>query len=138
MVTDAAASCILGRPPFSLRVWPPRYQTGIGGLQSVVLYALPELDGAIDAIPLGGLCCGDKEFCNANRDLVNCNREGGEIRLVQERLTRLTVPGPPLRLCRSFAAPTCTWAGWHGSVGGLVGCNGGVAKRERTRSGSMQ
>lgn len=28
---------------------------GIGGLQSVVLYALPELDGAIDAIPLGGL-----------------------------------------------------------------------------------
>lgn len=28
---------------------------GIGGLQSVVLYALPELDGAIDTIPLGGL-----------------------------------------------------------------------------------
>ncbi|MCZ0902267.1 cobaltochelatase subunit CobN, partial [Microcoleus sp. HI-ES] len=28
---------------------------GIGGLQSVVLYALPELDGAIDPVPLGGL-----------------------------------------------------------------------------------
>lgn len=28
---------------------------GIGGLQGVVLYALPELDGAIDTIPLGGL-----------------------------------------------------------------------------------
>ncbi|MBW4435267.1 MAG: magnesium chelatase subunit H [Pelatocladus maniniholoensis HA4357-MV3] len=28
---------------------------GIGGLQSVVLYALPELDGAIDVVPLGGL-----------------------------------------------------------------------------------
>ncbi len=28
---------------------------GIGGLQSVVLYSLPELDGAIDTIPLGGL-----------------------------------------------------------------------------------
>jgi magnesium chelatase subunit H len=28
---------------------------GIGGLQSVVLYALPELDGAIDTVPLGGL-----------------------------------------------------------------------------------
>ncbi|PSF35683.1 magnesium chelatase subunit H [Aphanothece hegewaldii CCALA 016] len=28
---------------------------GIGGLQSVVLYALPELDGAIDTIPIGGL-----------------------------------------------------------------------------------
>lgn len=66
------------------------YQTGIGGLQSVVLYALPELDGAIDAIALGGLCCGDKEFCNANRDLQACNREGGEIRLVKERLLKLT------------------------------------------------
>ena len=30
-------------------------QSGIGGLQSVILYALPELDGAVDAIPLGGL-----------------------------------------------------------------------------------
>ncbi|WP_422614608.1 magnesium chelatase subunit H [Aetokthonos hydrillicola] len=28
---------------------------GIGGLQSVVLYALPELDGAIDTVALGGL-----------------------------------------------------------------------------------
>lgn len=28
---------------------------GIGGLQSIVLYALPELDGAIDTVPLGGL-----------------------------------------------------------------------------------
>ncbi|MEC4803698.1 MAG: magnesium chelatase subunit H [Jaaginema sp. PMC 1079.18] len=28
---------------------------GINGLQSVVLYALPELDGAIDTVPLGGL-----------------------------------------------------------------------------------
>ena len=27
---------------------------GIAGLQSVVLYSLPELDGAIDTIPLGG------------------------------------------------------------------------------------
>ena len=31
---------------------------GIGGLQGVVLYALPELDGAIDAVPLGGLSAG--------------------------------------------------------------------------------
>ncbi|MGD1912022.1 MAG: magnesium chelatase subunit H [Rivularia sp. (in: cyanobacteria)] len=28
---------------------------GVGGLQSVVLYALPELDGAIDTVALGGL-----------------------------------------------------------------------------------
>ncbi|MBH8572802.1 magnesium chelatase subunit H [Nostocaceae cyanobacterium CENA369] len=43
---------------------------GIGGLQSVVLYALPELDGAIDAIPLGGLV-------------------GEKIYLVPERVQRL-------------------------------------------------
>jgi magnesium chelatase subunit H len=34
---------------------------GVGGLQSVVLYALPELDGAIDPVPLGGLV-GDKIY----------------------------------------------------------------------------
>ncbi|GLC75961.1 Magnesium chelatase [Pleodorina starrii] len=28
---------------------------GVAGLQSVVLYSLPELDGAIDTVPLGGL-----------------------------------------------------------------------------------
>ncbi|MGQ4647649.1 magnesium chelatase subunit H [Lyngbya aestuarii] len=44
---------------------------GIGGLQSVVLYALPELDGAIDPIPLGGLV-------------------GEDIYLIPERVKRLT------------------------------------------------
>lgn len=44
---------------------------GIGGLQSVVLYALPELDGAIDTVPLGGLV-------------------GQEIYLIPERVKRLT------------------------------------------------
>jgi magnesium chelatase subunit H len=44
---------------------------GIGGLQSVVLYALPELDGAIDTIPLGGLV-------------------GDTIYLIPERVKRLT------------------------------------------------
>ncbi|HEY9633507.1 MAG TPA: magnesium chelatase subunit H [Coleofasciculaceae cyanobacterium] len=44
---------------------------GIGGLQSVVLYALPELDGAIDPVPLGGLV-------------------GEDIYLVPERVKRLT------------------------------------------------
>lgn len=39
---------------------------GIGGLQSVVLYALPELDGAIDTIPLGGLV-GDRIYLVPNR-----------------------------------------------------------------------
>jgi magnesium chelatase subunit H len=44
---------------------------GVGGLQSVVLYALPELDGAIDPVPLGGLV-------------------GEQIYLVPERVERLT------------------------------------------------
>ena len=44
---------------------------GIGGLQSVVLYSLPELDGAIDTVPLGGLV-------------------GEDIYLIPERLQRLT------------------------------------------------
>jgi magnesium chelatase subunit H len=44
---------------------------GIGGLQSVVLYALPELDGAIDTIPLGGLV-------------------GEDIYLIPDRVKRLT------------------------------------------------
>jgi magnesium chelatase subunit H len=44
---------------------------GIGGLQSVVLYALPELDGAIDTVPLGGLV-------------------GENIYLIPERVQRLT------------------------------------------------
>ena len=44
---------------------------GIGGLQSVVLYSLPELDGAIDTVPLGGLV-------------------GEDIYVVPERLQRLT------------------------------------------------
>ncbi|NER21043.1 MAG: magnesium chelatase subunit H [Symploca sp. SIO1C2] len=44
---------------------------GIGGLQSVVLYALPELDGAIDTVPLGGLV-------------------GEDIYLIPERVQRLT------------------------------------------------
>ena len=39
---------------------------GVAGLQSVVLYSLPELDGAIDAIPLGGLV-GDGIFLSLER-----------------------------------------------------------------------
>ena len=42
----------------------------MAGLQSVVLYSLPELDGAIDTVPLGGLV-------------------GNDIYLVPERVARL-------------------------------------------------
>ena len=44
--------------------------TGMTGLQSIVLYALPELDGAIDTVPIGGLV-------------------GDDIFLVKERVKRL-------------------------------------------------
>ena len=44
---------------------------GIGGLQGVVLFALPELDGAIEPVPLGGLV-------------------GDRIYLIPERVRRLT------------------------------------------------
>ncbi|UFP94799.1 cobaltochelatase subunit CobN [Gloeobacter morelensis] len=50
-----------------IRSW---YRQGVGGLQSVVLYALPELDGAIDPVALGGLV-------------------GEQIYLVPERVDRL-------------------------------------------------
>ncbi|CAJ1416496.1 unnamed protein product [Effrenium voratum] len=46
-------------------------EQGIGGLQGVVLYALPELDGAIDAVALGGLV------------------PGGDIELLPDRVDRL-------------------------------------------------
>jgi hypothetical protein len=41
-------------------------KSGIGGLQSVILYALPELDGAIDTVALGGLV-GDDIYLTRER-----------------------------------------------------------------------
>jgi magnesium chelatase subunit H len=46
-------------------------EDGVAGLQSVVLYSLPELDGAIDTVPLGGLV-------------------GDNIHLIPERVKRLS------------------------------------------------
>ncbi|PXF40575.1 Magnesium-chelatase subunit H [Gracilariopsis chorda] len=51
-----------------LRSW---HETGVAGLQSVVLYSLPELDGAIDTVCIGGLV-------------------GDQIYLVSDRIRRLT------------------------------------------------
>ncbi|KAK9860391.1 hypothetical protein WJX84_004358 [Apatococcus fuscideae] len=48
---------------------------GIAGLQSVVLYSLPELDGAIDTVPLGGLV-GDSIYLVPER----CHRLARRIR----------------------------------------------------------
>jgi magnesium chelatase subunit H len=51
---------------------------GIGGLQSVVLYALPELDGAIDPVPLGGLVGEEdlSEFRNGCKRLIGGLKAG--------------------------------------------------------------
>jgi magnesium chelatase subunit H len=57
--------------PLLLQSIPQWKQSGVLGLQSVVLYALPELDGAIDSVVLGGLV-------------------GDKIALVPERVRRLT------------------------------------------------
>jgi len=48
-------------------------QSGVGGLQSTILYALPELDGAIDTVALGGLC-GDNIYLTRERVFALSNR----------------------------------------------------------------
>ena len=57
--------------PLLLQTIPQWKQNGVLGLQSVVLYSLPELDGAIDTVVLGGLV-------------------GDKIALVPERVRKLT------------------------------------------------
>jgi magnesium chelatase subunit H len=57
--------------PLLLQSIPSWRKQGVQGLQSVVLYALPELDGAIDTVVLGGLV-------------------GDKIALVPERVRKLT------------------------------------------------
>lgn len=56
--------------PLLLQDFPSWESSGVNGLQSVVLYSLPELDGAIDPVPLGALV-------------------GDDIRLQEDRVTRL-------------------------------------------------
>lgn len=53
---------------------------GVLGLQSVVLYSLPELDGAIDTVVLGGLV-GDKIALVPERVRKLCSRLNGWITL---------------------------------------------------------
>jgi magnesium chelatase subunit H len=57
--------------PLLLQTIPQWKMSGVLGLQSVVLYSLPELDGAIDTVVLGGLV-------------------GDKIALVPERVRKLT------------------------------------------------
>jgi len=59
--------------PLLLQSIPQWKQTGVLGLQSVCLYALPELDGAIDTVVLGGLV-GDKIALVPERVRKLCDR----------------------------------------------------------------
>jgi len=60
-----------------LESWTAR---GVSALQSVVLYALPELDGAVDAIPLGGLVK-DDIYLASERVLALASRIKAWVRL---------------------------------------------------------
>jgi hypothetical protein len=103
---------------------------GIAGLQSVVLYSLPELDGAIDTVPLGGLV-------------------GDNIFLIPERCAG-GWPGLGLRAARCFpvaekneaaaarlprAGPAGQSSPWLGrSWGGVYDWRAGVCRRAACRA----
>ena len=66
--------------PLLLQSIPMWKSNGVLGLQSVVLYSLPELDGAIDTVVLGGLV-GDKIALVPERVRKLCSRLKGWINL---------------------------------------------------------
>ncbi|KAL7541039.1 hypothetical protein ACHAXR_010578, partial [Thalassiosira sp. AJA248-18] len=66
--------------PLLLQSIPMWKSNGVLGLQSVVLYSLPELDGAIDTVVLGGLV-GDKIALIPERVRKLCSRLHGWISL---------------------------------------------------------
>jgi magnesium chelatase subunit H len=65
-------------------------KSGIGGLQSVILYALPELDGAIDTVPLGGLV-GDDIYLTRERVYALANRLTKWVSLRRKKAAERTV-----------------------------------------------
>lgn len=73
---------------------------GVQGLQTVVLYALPELDGAIETVVLGGLVGGDKIIVVPERVRRLADRLKAWVRLrkttaAQRRLALLMYGFPP-------------------------------------------
>ena len=66
--------------PLLLQSIPMWKSNGVLGLQSVMLYSLPELDGAIDTVVLGGLV-GDKIALVPERVRKLCSRLKGWINL---------------------------------------------------------
>ena len=69
---------------------------GVAGLQSVVLYSLPELDGAIDTVPLGGLV-GDGIFLSLERvrKLASRIKAWVALRRTPPQVTPLHLQQPP-------------------------------------------
>ena len=84
--------------PLLLQSIPIWKSNGVLGLQSVVLYSLPELDGAIDTVVLGGLV-GDKIALVPERVRKLCSRLHGWISLrrtpAQDRNIRIMLYGFP-------------------------------------------
>jgi len=68
--------------PLLLQSIPQWKSNGVLGLQSVVLYSLPELDGAIDTVVLGGLV-GDKIALVPERVRKMCDRVHGWVSLAR-------------------------------------------------------
>jgi len=84
--------------PLLLQSIPLWKSNGVMGLQSVVLYSLPELDGAIDTVVLGGLV-GDRIALIPERVRKLCNRLHGWISLrktpVEDRKVSIMLYGFP-------------------------------------------
>ena len=84
--------------PLLLQSIPQWRKTGVLGLQSVVLYSLPELDGAIDTVVLGGLV-GDKIALIPERVRKLSSRVQGWVTLrrtpVSERRIAISLYGFP-------------------------------------------
>lgn len=84
--------------PLLLQSIPMWKSNGVLGLQSVVLYSLPELDGAIDTVVLGGLV-GDKIALVPERVRKLCSRLRGWISLrktpVKDRKISIMLYGFP-------------------------------------------
>jgi len=84
--------------PLLLQSIPQWRKSGVLGLQSVVLYSLPELDGAIDTVVLGGLV-GDKIALIPERVRKLARRVHGWVNLRQtplaERRIAISIYGFP-------------------------------------------
>ena len=76
--------------PLLLQTIPQWQSNGVLGLQSVVLYSLPELDGAIDTVVIGGLV-GDKIALIPERVRKLTSRINGWVQLRRTPSTERTI-----------------------------------------------